>query len=178
MTAIIHCDGSCDRKNGEGGYGTVVEFNEFKYTLSEAYENTTNNRMELRAAIAGLAKVPTGMPCKIVSDSRYVVNGINLYLKRWKANNWQAPVWEQVETGDSTKKWKAGEETKEISNRDLWEVCAELIEKRPTTAQWIKGHKGHKLNELCDTLAGKARKYGKKLQCRARPTIQKETPEF
>lgn len=173
--ALIHSDGSCD-KQGVGGYGVVIEDDEGTRELAKGFQNSTVNRMELRAAIAGLSAVKPGTKVRLVSDSKYVVNGINVYVKRWVANGWRAPIWEKVE---GTDQFVASLETKEVANRDLWEELAELIETRPTIAQWVKGHKGHNGNERADTLAGNARKYGSKQECRPRPQEKpKEIPEF
>jgi ribonuclease HI len=102
---------------------------------------TTNNRAELTAVIQGLEQTPEGATVRVVSDSNYVVNGINRGLTKWKSQGWR--------TG--TKKHK-----RPLQNLDLWLCLDGLRQSRHVTAEWVRGHAGHTRNEECDALASRA----------------------
>lgn len=133
----IYTDGAAKGNPGPGGYGTVLIFGNHRKELSQGYVETTNNRMELLAVIAGLEALTTKeFPVAIYSDSKYVVDAIN---KGW-LNKW-------VKTGFKKKK-----------NVDLWQRFLPLQKKFILSFNWIKGHAGHIENERCDELAVEAAK--------------------
>ena len=133
---IIYTDGACSGNPGPGGYGVVLKFGEHRKELSGGRKNTTNNRMELMAAIEGLRSLKT--PCRVTlySDSQYMVQSIR---QRW-VYKWQAQGWMR------NKKEPA-------LNVDLWKQLLPLVEKHEVTFQWTKGHAGNPENERCDLLA-------------------------
>jgi ribonuclease HI len=141
----IYTDGACSGNPGPGGYGVILKSGNHTRELSAGYRNTTNNRMELRAVIAGLNALKEKCRVKIFSDSKYIVDAVrNGWAKRWRANNWYR-----------NKKDKA-------LNPDLWDELLNLIGKHQVEFFWIRGHAGHPENERCDELAVSAAA-GKKL---------------
>jgi len=138
----IYTDGACDpNPGGAGGYGVVLTFSGKEKEISGGFRSTTNNRMEIYAAIKGLEALKT--PCKVTlySDSKYLVNAITEgWVKRWKENNW----------------WRNKKER--AVNTDLWEKLLVLCEIHDVEFSWIKGHDGHRLNERCDYLSVAASK--------------------
>ncbi len=135
----IYTDGACSGNPGPGGYGTILKFGDKVKELSAGYQNTTNNRMELRAVISGLEALKEPCKVEIFSDSKYIVDAVNKgWAKRWRANGWRR-------------------NKKEMAlNIDLWEKLLALIEKHDCSFNWVKGHAGHPENERCDTLAVEA----------------------
>jgi ribonuclease HI len=132
----IYTDGACLGNPGPGGYGVVLLHGEYRRELSGGYRLTTNNRMELTAAIQGLAALKQPCRVQLVSDSEYVVNAIEKgWARRWRANGWYR------------------QNRKMAENRDLWEALLRLCEKHQVRFEWIKGHAGHAENERCDQLA-------------------------
>lgn len=132
----IYTDGACSGNPGPGGYGVILKFNGIEKTLSRGYENTTNNRMELRAVIAGLEALKEKCKVQIYTDSKYIVDSINKgWALRWKKNNWRR-----------NKKEKA-------LNPDLWDKVLQLIDYHEIDFIWVKGHAGHDENERCDKMA-------------------------
>lgn len=135
---VIFTDGSCYGNPGKGGTGAVVLQNGIAIErISQGYISTTNNRMELRAAIAALEKYNSADEIEIWSDSRYVVNGAEDWMKGWKENGW---------------KRKEGNRNKEVSNLDLWMKVDELNNER-VHWNWVKGHASDEWNEMADTIA-------------------------
>jgi len=137
----IYTDGGCEPNPGAGGYGAVLVCGNRTQEISGGFQQTTNNRMEIFAAIAGLEALKT--PCRVtlVSDSRYLVDAMaQAWAKRWRANGW----WR-------TKKDRA-------VNADLWERLLTLCERHRVAFEWVKGHAGHEQNERCDALAMEALK--------------------
>lgn len=132
----IYSDGACSGNPGPGGYGTVLVYNGVEKELSEGFENTTNNRMELLGCIKGLECLKEPCEVKVVSDSKYLCDAINQHwLESWKARGWK----------------KA--DKKPVLNQELWERLDKLLTIHTVTFEWIKGHNGHHYNERCDTLA-------------------------
>jgi ribonuclease HI len=132
----IYTDGGAIKNPGPGGYGVVLLYGKSRQELSGGFKLTTNNRMELMAAIEGLKFLKEPSKVKLYSDSRYVVNGISLgWAKKWRGNNW----WR-------TKKEKA-------LNPDLWEHLLQQCDKHKVEFVWIKGHAGNRENERCDELS-------------------------
>jgi ribonuclease HI len=134
----IFTDGACSGNPGPGGWGVVMRYKGVEKTLSGAANHTTNNQMELQAAIEGLAALKR--PCKVVltTDSKYVQQGITQWIHNWEKNGWKTASKDPVK------------------NADLWKRLLELVRKHDVTWQWVKGHSGHPENELADTLAVEA----------------------
>ncbi len=132
----LYSDGGADPNPGKGGYGLILSWKGIKREFYEGFKLTTNNRMELLGVITGLKKLKTKSNVTIITDSKYVIQGIELgWAKKWKENNWLR-----------NKKEKA-------INADLWGELLALIEQHNVTFKWIKGHNGHPENERCDYLA-------------------------
>ena len=132
----IFTDGACSGNPGPGGWGVVLRYEGKEKELCGGEKNTTNNRMELTAAIKGLSALKEVCDVRLVTDSKYVADGITKgWAKSWRENNWR----------------KA--DKKPALNPDLWEELLNLIEKHNVTIDWVKGHAGHPENERCDKLA-------------------------
>ena len=132
----IFSDGACSGNPGPGGYGVILRCDGKEKELSGGEPDTTNNRMELSGVIAGLEALK--YPCKVIiqTDSRYVVDGIEMgWAKSGRKNNW------------------IKSDKKPALNKDLWERLLELLEIHEVSFVWIKGHAGHEENERCDRLA-------------------------
>ncbi len=139
---IIYTDGGCSGNPGPGGWGVVVIANGQARQLSGGEHETTNNRMELTAAINALSIVVNtpqfkGIPVTVNIDSQYVKNGITTWIKGWKAKGWK--------TADK----------KPVKNQDLWEQLDSLNSKLTVNWNWVKGHAGIEYNEICDQLCQK-----------------------
>lgn len=132
----IFTDGGCLGNPGPGGYGAVILQGQQRKELSGGYRLTTNNRMELMAAIAALGETPAKSAILLYSDSRYLVDGMT---KGW-AESWRA------------NKWRKSNKQKAI-NIDLWKVLLSLCENRRVTFVWVEGHAGNRENERCDRLS-------------------------
>jgi len=132
----LYTDGGCVPNPGAGGYGAVVISEHQREELSGGFQWTTNNRMELFAAIAGLESLNMPSQVKLVSDSRYLVDAMTQgWAKRWRDKGWQRTPREKA------------------INADLWARLLTLCEVHDVHFQWIKGHAGHEMNERCDALA-------------------------
>ena len=132
----LYTDGGCINNPGPGGYGVVLLYNSHRKELSAGYRLTTNNRMEILAAIKGLESLKEACHVTLYSDSQYLVNAIEQgWAQRWQANGWKR-----------NKKEKA-------LNPDLWERLLELCETHKVKFEWVRGHAGHSENERCDELA-------------------------
>lgn len=131
----IFTDGSCLGNPGKGGIGILLRYQRIEKTVNKGYFLTTNNRMELRAVIEALNLLKE--PCRVVlhSDSQYMQNGIQKWIFNWKKNNWK--------TSNKTP----------VKNQDLWMALDQAIARHQVEWQWVKGHAGHRENELCDELA-------------------------
>ena len=135
----IYTDGGCSPNPGPGGYGIVLIYGEQRRELSGGYRSTTNNRMELTAAIRGLQALKEPCDVTLFSDSQYVVNGITKgWARRWKSKGW------------------IKSDKRLAENIDLWEDLLNLCETHTVRFEWIRGHNGHAENECCDRLAGDA----------------------
>lgn len=131
----LYSDGSSLGNPGPGGWGTILQYNGHEKELSGGQENTTNNQMELLGVIKGLEALKEPCHVKIISDSKYVVQAINEWLKNWERNNWKT----------------AGK--KDVKNLELWKRYLQASSKHQIEAFWVKGHAGHEQNERCDILA-------------------------
>jgi len=139
MKYTIYTDGACSGNPGPGGWGAVIFDNENKQkNISGSEENTTNNRMELSAAIMALKEVNKNSEITIYTDSTYVKNGITEWVLKWKENGWK----------NSNKE--------PVKNKDLWEKLDNLCEQNTINWKWVKGHASNKYNNLADELATKA----------------------
>jgi ribonuclease HI len=132
----IYTDGACSGNPGPGGYGTILTFGTIEKELSAGFISTTNNRMELTAAIVGLQALKEPCAVTLYSDSKYLVDAITLgWVEKWRKNGWMR-----------NKKEAA-------ANVDLWETLLSLLQIHSVTWVWVKGHAGHPQNERCDRLA-------------------------
>ena len=131
----LFTDGACLGNPGPGGWGALLRSGTREKELSGGEAQTTNNRMELMAAIAGLETLKR--PCEVVltTDSQYVKRGVEEWMQRWRANGWR--------TSDR----------QPVKNRDLWERLAAALDGHRVIWHWVKGHAGHTENERVDALA-------------------------
>lgn len=133
----VYTDGGCIGNPGPGGYGIVIERDGLRREISGGFRLTTNNRMEMTAAIVALAALRgCRQPIHLYSDSSYLVNGIDKgWAKKWRNNGWHK--------GDDSP----------AMNSDLWRQLLALLEELEVVFHWLKGHAGHEQNERCDRLA-------------------------
>ncbi len=130
----VYTDGSCEPNPGPGGWAAII-LDGKEQTILKGYEKqSTNNRMELTAALEALRHIDRSKPVILYTDSQYLKNGVEKWLKDWKARNW---------------KRKGGV----LLNVDLWKQIAEVIDQRKITWRWVKGHNGNPYNERVDRLA-------------------------
>jgi ribonuclease HI len=133
---IIHTDGACKGNPGPGAYGAVLVCGKHRKEISAGYRLTTNNRMELRAAIAALSMLSEPCEVELHSDSKYLIQAITeRWLDGWKRRNWT--------TSDK----------KAVKNQDLWQALITAMAPHQVDWRWVKGHAGHRENERCDELA-------------------------
>jgi ribonuclease HI len=136
---LIYTDGACTHNPGPGGYGVVLLNGDHRKELSGGFRFTTNNRMEIMAAIVALKSLTTRCDVTIYSDSKYLVDAITRgWAKRWRANSWKRS------------------KTETAVNPDLWEQLLQLCETHRVRFLWVKGHAGNSENERCDQLATQA----------------------
>ena len=141
MRVTIYTDGACIGNPGPGGYGAVLIHGGARKELSDGFRLTTNNRMEMLAAIVGLAALKEPYEVTLYSDSRYVVDAMEKgWAERWRANGWRR-----------NKKERA-------VNPDLWERLLDLTGKHNVAFKWVRGHAGNRENERADRLAAEAAK--------------------
>jgi ribonuclease HI len=132
---VIHTDGACSGNPGPGGWGAVLAYKGHEKELSGGEAMTTNNRMELMAAIAALESLKRACTVDLYTDSQYVRSGITQWLANWKARGWR--------TADK----------KPVKNEDLWRRLDEAQARHTVSWHWVKGHAGHVENERVDALA-------------------------
>ncbi|KGD65704.1 ribonuclease H [Alcanivorax nanhaiticus] len=134
---VMYTDGACKGNPGPGGWGVLLRYGDKQKELHGGEPETTNNRMELMAAIAGLEALRT--PCKVVltTDSRYVMDGITQWMANWKKRGWKTASKQPVK------------------NVDLWQRLDAAAAPHEIEWQWVKGHSGHPGNERADELANK-----------------------
>ena len=133
----IFTDGACRGNPGPGGWGVILRSGSHEKELFGGEQSTTNNRMELRAAIEGLAALKRPSRVTITTDSQYVRQGITQWIEGWKRNQWRTSA------------------KKPVKNQDLWQLLDELTCRHEVTWEWVKGHSGHPDNELADALANR-----------------------
>ncbi|HLT90470.1 MAG TPA: ribonuclease HI [Woeseiaceae bacterium] len=137
-TVEIYTDGACRGNPGPGGWGAVLVAGDRRKTLYGGERLTTNNRMELTAAIRALAALKGRQRVVLHTDSKYLMDGVRAWLPGWKRRGW---------------KTAAG---KPVKNQDLWEALDELASRHDVTWKWVRGHSGHAGNEEADALANRA----------------------
>ncbi len=133
----IYTDGACRGNPGPGGWGVVMRYRGKEKQLYGGEEDTTNNRMELKAVIKALEQLTRTAAVKVTTDSKYVQQGITEWIHNWKRNGWRTAA------------------KKPVKNSDLWIELDELVTKHDVIWDWVKGHSGHPDNELADSLANK-----------------------
>ncbi|MBR9911937.1 MAG: ribonuclease HI [Gammaproteobacteria bacterium] len=133
----LFTDGACKGNPGPGGWGALLRYGKAEKTLCGGELNTTNNRMELLAAINGLAALKE--PCRVIltTDSQYVRKGITQWLHGWKKNGWKTSA------------------RKPVKNEDLWRELDQQVSRHEVEWHWVKGHSGHRENEIADALANR-----------------------
>lgn len=133
---MLFTDGACSGNPGKGGYGAILKYGKFEKELSRGFVSTTNNRMELLAAIVGLETLKEPCNVSLYSDSKYLVDAVSKgWVYNWKKNGWKKS------------------DKKPALNVDLWERLLVLMKTHNVTLCWVKGHDGHPENERCDRLA-------------------------
>ena len=138
METVIYTDGACSGNPGIGGWGVVIlSPGDESINLNGGSYNTTNNKMELTAAIEGLKYFRESKKILILTDSKYVMNGIESWINNWKINGWKTAS------------------KKPVKNKDLWEKLDKEITRHEIEWRWVKGHAGNKNNEKADDLARK-----------------------
>lgn len=139
MTDQIHIytDGACKGNPGPGGWGALLQYRGRELELFGGEDNTTNNRMELQAVIEGLSALKRRSNVLLVTDSKYVMQGMQQWLANWKKRGWKT----------------AGKQP--VKNRDLWQQLDALVQQHDVQWQWVAGHTGHPGNERADDLANR-----------------------
>ena len=132
---IMYTDGSALGNPGKGGLGVVLLYKKHRKEISEGYRLTTNNRMELKAVINALDYLNEKRDIIIFTDSKYVMQGIQEWIKKWKTNDWKTA------------------QKKDVKNKDLWVELDNLTDKHSIKWEWVKGHSGDYGNEIADKLA-------------------------
>ncbi len=135
---VIYTDGACSGNPGPGGWGAILRSGEYEKELSGGEPETTNNRMELMAAIAALEELRQPSPVDLFTDSTYVRDGITSWIHNWKRNGWKTAA------------------KKPVKNVDLWKRLEAAMERHEIDWHWVKGHAGHPDNERADELARNA----------------------
>jgi ribonuclease HI len=130
----IFTDGACSGNPGPGGWGAILRYNGHEKELSGGEALTTNNRMEMMAAIMALEALTKSSQVELYTDSQYLQKGVNEWMAGWKAKNWPS----------------------KIKNQDLWQRLDSLLTRHNVTFHWIRGHDGHPENERADRLAVRA----------------------
>jgi ribonuclease HI len=133
-------DGACSGNPGPGGWACILRYGEHKKEMFGSEPRTTNNRMELTAAVMGLAALKERCEVEVVTDSEYVKNGITSWIKNWKRNGWKTSA------------------KKPVVNQDLWEKLDQETARHDTKWTWTKGHADHPDNNRADELAQRAAK--------------------
>jgi ribonuclease HI len=132
---VVHTDGACSGNPGPGGWGAILEHNGRERELSGGAPETTNNRMELTAAIEALRALKGRCVVELHTDSEYLKNGITQWIRGWKRNGWKTSA------------------KKPVKNADLWQELDALADAHQVEWSWVRGHAGHDLNERADELA-------------------------
>jgi ribonuclease HI len=136
---VIHTDGACSGNPGPGGWGAILEYNGTMRELFGGEPETTNNRMELTAAIEALRALKGSCIVELHTDSVYLRDGITKWIRGWKRNGWKTSA------------------KKPVKNDDLWRALDALADAHQVEWRWVRGHAGHDLNERADELARQGR---------------------
>jgi len=134
-TVTIYTDGACSGNPGPGGWGAILIYGEHERELSGGKSDTTNNQMELTAAIEALSALKRSCDINLYTDSVYVKDGITKWISKWKDNGWRTAA------------------RKPVKNTELWQALDLALERHQVRWHWVKGHAGHPLNERADELA-------------------------
>jgi ribonuclease HI len=134
-TVEMFTDGACRGNPGKGGWGVLLRYGETEKTLHGGELMSTNNRMELTAVIKGLEALSKSCEVVITTDSKYVLSGITEWIDNWKKRNWKTAA------------------RKPVLNVDLWKQLDQLVTDHQIEWNWVKGHSGHRENEIADELA-------------------------
>ena len=134
---VIHTDGACSGNPGPGGWGAILECDGREKELFGGAPLTTNNRMEMTAAIEALSAITKDVAVELHTDSEYLRNGITKWIRGWKRNGWKTRTREPVK------------------NADLWQALDSLTAQHKVDWRWVRGHAGHDVNERADALARK-----------------------
>ena len=135
QTVYLYTDGACKGNPGTGGWGALLRYGRHEKELSGGARDTTNNRMELTAVIEGLKALKRKSRVEICTDSQYVKNGMESWIRGWKKNGWKTSAKQPVK------------------NEDLWRELDRLVAEHDVVWIWVKGHAGHPENERADALA-------------------------
>ena len=135
---IVYTDGSCLGNPGKGGWAALIIKNDKEEVIFGSEKNSTNNRMELTAAINALLKTEESKKIKIYTDSKYLKDGIEKWINNWKKNDWK------------------NANKKDVKNKDLWTKLDKLISKKQISWEWVKAHSVNEYNNKVDILARKA----------------------
>lgn len=138
MSVVIYTDGACRGNPGPGGWGVLLRYNGHEKYLKGGEEHTTNNRMELTAAIKALEALTRSCEVELYTDSQYVRQGMTSWLAGWKKKGWK-----------NSKK-------EPVKNADLWQELDELTQRHQVSWHWVKGHSNHPDNDKADELANEA----------------------
>lgn len=134
-SVTIYTDGACSRNPGPGGWGAILMFGDEQKIIYGSDVETTNNRMELKAAIEALSSLEKRMSVTIYTDSKYMKDGIEVWVQNWKSNGWKTA------------------RNKPVKNVDLWQELYEASEKHDIVWRWVKGHSNDSMNNAVDKLA-------------------------
>ena len=132
---IIHTDGACSGNPGPGGWGAILQYNGHIKELKGGAQETTNNKMELTAAIKALNSLKRSCEVELHTDSKYVKDGLTNWMKNWKKNGWKTA------------------NKKPVKNLELWQALDEAVSRHKINWHWVKGHDGNEMNEKADQLA-------------------------
>lgn len=135
---VIYTDGACRGNPGPGGWGASLRYNGHNKTLNGSAAETTNNRMELMAAIMALEALTRGCEVELYTDSKYVLKGITEWLPDWKKRGWKTAA------------------KKPVKNVELWQRLDAAVQNHKINWHWVKGHTGNEGNEMADALANQA----------------------
>ena len=133
----IFTDGACKGNPGDGGWGAIIRINDHEELIWGGEKETTNNRMEMMAAIKALEYLKESSALTLTTDSGYVKDGITKWLQNWKKNDWKTAA------------------KKPVKNKDLWQELDVQSSRHTISWKWVKGHSGHRENEIADMLANR-----------------------